>query len=78
MEQGNSFGNQKRNKSYNGGVPMRWVSNSNDAINLKLAQTEDEVFSEDGYFHPIFTNQVILFFRIRSLMMKNKFRDTSI
>lgn len=37
-----------------------WVSNSNNCINMKLIQTEDQLFDEDGYFHPIYTNQVHL------------------
>ena len=38
----------------------RWVCNSNDVINLKVVQEEDELFTEEGYFHPVFTNQVNL------------------
>lgn len=36
----------------------KWVSSSNTCINMKLVQTEDQLFDEDGYFHPVYTNQV--------------------
>lgn len=36
----------------------KWVTSSNACINMKLVQTEDQLFDEDGYFHPVYTNQV--------------------
>lgn len=48
----------ERQKS-NGKSSAYWICNSNDVINLKLIQTEDELFTEDSYFHPNFTNQAL-------------------
>jgi len=46
-------------KEMNGKSSSRWMCNSNDVINLKLIKSEDEIFTEDSYFHPSFTNQVL-------------------
>ena len=39
---------------------QRFVCCSNDVINLKLVQEEDDLFTEEGYFHPTYTNQAII------------------
>ena len=36
----------------------KWISNSNESINIKLVENEDQMYNEDGYFHPAYTNQV--------------------
>ena len=37
----------------------KWVCNSNNCINMKLVQQENQLYDEDGYFNPTYTNQVI-------------------
>lgn len=43
----------------------KWSCSSNEVINLKIIEEEDELFTESGYFHPVYTNQVQIFPLIR-------------
>ena len=55
----------------------RWVCNSNEVINLKLVQKEDDLFAEEGYFHPTYTNQVTFYpLKSRSSTIASKFPVT--
>ena len=40
------------------GEHSKWTCSSNECINMKLVREEDELYDEDGYFHPVYTNQV--------------------
>ena len=55
---------------------MKWTCNSNEVINLKLIRDEDDMFSEDSYFHPTYTNQVNYNFIV--LMLISYFRSSMI
>ena len=52
----------------------KWSCSSNETINLKFIKEEDELFTEDDYFHPVYTNQVEMSLKLnRFSMIKNSF-----
>lgn len=55
---GSSVGSGRRRRP--DGETARWTCSSNEVTNLKLIREEDDLFPEDGYFHPTYTNQVAI------------------